>query len=214
MKNDHLLAVRRAIITLAMGEHTEIIIDGVPPADVRAEAEAFARSRKLPCEFATTASGVSVTRVIKAPRGSTYPDLDKLAVGQSHLFELPPAMHQRVRAQAANRSRAGAVRLACLREGDAIRVTRLPIGDAEAKACGPIVARARATIYDLERLSTGQKLTFNVPRAEQSKLRVAVHRQTVKTGWTIRCRLQDDGSMLVYRTDVPAAATAPAQAAE
>jgi hypothetical protein len=64
----------------------------------------------------------------------------------------------------------------------------------------------RQTKYDLHRLASQRQIVFDIPRTGQSKLRLAVSNFAARQGWTIRCRIQDDGTMLVYRTDVATAA--------
>lgn len=208
MNTEQSTAIRTKIVRLTVGDQVIITVPTLTNADIQAEAAKFCRAKRTPCTFEHTPSGLLVKRIQEEAKINLYPDIDALAIGQSKLFELPQVMHQKVRMAAGYRAQSGAARFACTREGEFIRVTRLPMTDSEAASCGPIQAPARATKYDLERLSSVRELRFDVTRQDQSKLRLAVHRQIIKTGWTIRCRLQDDGSMLVYRTD--ASAPAPA----
>lgn len=207
--NDQTLTIRRAVMRLTLNFPTAVETPGMPPADAQAEAKRFAKARKIPVDVQTTDTGIIVTRVDAEQRASLYPEIDALKIGHSHFFDLPPPMHQRVRLAASNRSRAGKMRLSCARDGDGIRVTRLPATDAERHACASIDAVTRATRWGLEQLAHTPEMRFDITRQEQQRLRMAAHKHGVKTGWTIRCRLQDDGAMLVYRTD----AGAPRQAA-
>lgn len=58
--------------------------------------------------------------------------------------------------------------------------------------------------WDLDGLAKGERLIFTVSPAEHHKLRLAASQKGKVTGWTIRCRIQDDGTMVVYRTDAGA----------
>jgi len=212
MKSEHQRVIRVKILALAIGDKVIVNVTGCTASEIEAEASRFCKARRVPCLFKQMAGGLEVTRIAAAEKLSLYPDIDALEVGQSKLFELSSVFHQKIRQAVAYRSAAGKVRFSCTRDGEFIRVTRLPMTSAEAVACGPIQSPAKATKYNLERLASSRELRFDVPRAEQSKLRLAVHRQIIKTGWTIRARLQDDGTMLVYRTDVPAAGDSAAGA--
>jgi len=203
MKIDNVLKIRRSILALEPGASATINLQGEDLNDVLAEAKNFVKSRKLLCAFEMDGRGLRVTRVAGGSGSNLYPEIDALEVGGSKLFELPPALHQRIRLAASNRSRSTGVRLSCTRDGDFIRVTRLPVTDDDEAACGAIQLPARATKYDMERLANGERLTFSLERRDHHKLRLAAHRHAVKTGWTIRCRIQDDGTMLVYRADLP-----------
>lgn len=205
MNADQTNIIRRKIIQLSIGSQTTVAITGLANADIQAEATRFCKIKKLPCTFTPTDAGLVIKRVAADPRANLYPQIDALEVGQSHVFDLPLAFHQRIRMAASARGSQGRGAFSCSREGDALRVTRLPATDAERAACGPLQVPARSTKYDLERLSSTRELRFTVPRADEAKLRLAAHRQGIKTGWPIRCRRQDDGSMLIYRTDMPVA---------
>lgn len=198
---DITLTVRRAIVQLKIGDQTTIKHPSATAEAITAEATRFGKARRMALQIEPMDGAIKVTRLAETPRVNLYPELDALEVGASHLFNLPPAMHQRIRLAASSRSRSGMVRLSCSREGDAIRVTRLPMTEDEAASCPQLSMTERSTKYGLERLSTESQLRFEISRLDQAKLRLAAHRMSIKTGWMIRCRLQDDGSMLVYRTD-------------
>ena len=209
MRNQEALEIRKTILTLAVGQSSTSPTWGYPPADVEAYAKKFAKARGVHITTQQTPAGVVITRFSEPQRTSTYPELDALAVGDSHLFELPRELHQRIRQVATIRNRSGAVRLACSAEPAGIRVTRLPLTDDEKAACAPIQAPARPTKYDLGRLSAESRLTFAIPATEQHRLRLACSQKAKAMGWVIRCRLQDDGTMVVYRTDADAPTTTP-----
>ena len=209
MRNQEALEVRKTILALAVGKSSTSPTWGYPPSDVEAYARKFAKARGVHITTQQTPPGLVITRVSEPQRASAYPELEALAVGDSHLFELPREMHQRIRQVATLRNRTGAVRLSCSAEAAGIRVTRLPLTDDEKAACAPIQAPARPTKYDLGRLATEPRLTFAIPASEQHRLRLACSQKAKAMGWAIRCRLQDDGTMVVYRTDADAPTTAP-----
>ena len=192
--------MRRLILGLALGQKEKLSLSADAAAALKPEAERFAKIRHVAVRIELVPGGIEFTRIEAPERANAYPEIDALEVGQGHTFQLPPAAHQRIRLAASKRSQSGAKAFTCTRVGDHIRVTRLPMGEAEAQACGAIDVPARPTKYDLERLAEpGQELRFNIPKAEHDLLRLAAHRKANKTGWRIRCRIQDDGSMLVYR---------------
>jgi len=209
--SDTTLNIRRAIMRLAVNESKTVRPVDISCDDYKAEAMRYAKVKRIGLSVVINGDAVTMTRLIEVQKPSLYPEIDRLEVGRSHLFELGPALHQRIRLAASNRSRQGLMRLTCTREGDAIRVTRLPITEDEAVSCGPIAAPERTTRWGLERLADTRELRFEVERKDQGKLRLAATRKAMMTGWTIRCRLQDDGTMLVYRTDAgaPTAQQAP-----
>lgn len=206
---DQTLNIRRAVMRLTLNSPTAVDTPGMPPADAQAEAKRFAKARKIPVDVKTTDTGIILTRVDAEQRASIYPEIDALQIGASHFFDLPAPMHQRIRLAASNRSRTGKMRLSCARDGDGIRVTRLPMTEAEHQACASIDAVTRASRWGLEQLEHMPDMRFDITRQDHARLRLAANRKATQTGWTIRCRLQDDGAMLVYRTD----AGAPRQAA-
>lgn len=195
------LEIRRRIVRLTIGQSATI--DTAPDTHAAVErcALAFGKAKKIPLVVRSVKDGLVVTRVEPSEKVSLYPEIDRLEVGQSHVFPLPPGMHQRVRMAATSRNRTGKMRLTCAREGDQIRVTRLPVTEDEAQTCGPIQAPATRSKYALERLSTEPMLTFHLNPSDHQRLRMAATAKGKQTGWKIRCRLQDDGSMLVYRVD-------------
>lgn len=199
--------VRRKILELTgAGSSTEM--DG-PHDLIEHEAKSFGRARGIRLLLERVGGSVRVTRLADRQKGMhAYPEIAGLAPGQSVLLDVPPASHQRVRVTASQTSMKTGATYRCLREGDAIRVVRTDGADVSADL--PV----RATKYSLDRLSTGERLVFHVEPRERTRLRSACSTKGLQTGWTIRCRLQDDGSMLVYRTDVPAQQQAGDSAAE
>ena len=212
--SDTALTIRRAIMRLQLNVPTVINLAECAPAAAETEATRFARARRIPLTTKITDAGLVLTRVEAVARVNLYPEIDALKLGEFHYFDLPERMHQRVRLAASQRSRLGQVRLSCSKDGDGIRVTRLPLTDADAQACGNIETVERQSKWGLEQLANVQELRFLIERREHSKLRLAAARKALLTGWTIRCRIQDDGSMLVYRTDAGAPGAALATAAE
>lgn len=210
---DPTLEIRRAIASPRFGPAVTLPTRGKPATAMAEYAVKFGRSRRIgvKAEASPDGSKVTLSRIDFELSTSLYPEMDALKIGQSHVFHLPVHLHQRIRLAASNRSRQGKGTFTCSRVGDSLRVTRLPTTEEERAACGPITVATRVTKYDLERLTSQPQLTFNIPRADQAKLRLAAHRHMIKTGWQIRCRLQDDGTMLVYRvTEGPAPAPAAA----
>lgn len=203
--SDTILNIRRAIMRLAVNESKTIKPSSISCDDFKAEAIRYAKVKRIGLDVKINGDAVTMTRLIEVQKPSLYPEIDALEVGQSHLFNLGPTLHQRIRLAASNRTRQGLMRLTCTREGDAIRVTRLPMNDEEAAACGTIMVAERTTRWGLERLAKERELRLNVERKDHGKLRLAATRKALMTGWTIRCRIQDDGTMLVYRTDNQAA---------
>lgn len=206
--SDIILNIRRAIMRLAVNESKTVKPTSITCEDFKAEAIRYAKVKRIGLDVKIEGDKVTMTRLIEIQKQSLYPEIDALEVGQSHRFEMGPTLHQRIRLAASNRTRQGLMRLTCTREGDAIRVTRLPMNSEEAAACGAVVVAERATRWGMERLATTRELRFDVPRKDHGSLRLAATRKAMMTGWTIRCRIQDDGTMLVYRTDKDAPAAA------
>lgn len=198
------LDLRRKLIRLAEpGDSVEF----AGPFDlIDAEVRRFSRGRGIPFDIEQADGGARITRKQKKPKGMhAYPEIAELKPGESVLLDVPPISHQRVRVTASQTALKTGATFRCMREGDAIRVIRTDGIDSRAAAALP----ARPTKYDLDRLATGARLTFDVAPADQFKLRSACSFKAKQTGWAIRCRLQDDGTMLVYRTDAPTPAPAP-----
>lgn len=195
------IKIRRAIVRLAVGDSTRIVIAGMSPAEVLAEVRTYSRQRRTPVDAKLTDDGVDVTRIEAAQRLNIYPEIDALELGQSHHFELPIAMHARIRQAASNRGRTHGVAYMCQRQGQGITVTRIPATPEERASGVEIDVPQRKTKWGLERLETEPRLQFELSAEDQMRLRLSVSRKAAITGWRIRCRKQDDGTMLVYRVD-------------
>lgn len=203
MKSQDMLQTRRAIAGLAIGESATLEFPEVDPHDIARVAKAFGRDKGMPIITKISGSKLIIERVQMWLKDTIYRDIDALEVGQSYLFEVPPEQYSNIRSAAAFRNRTGRVKLSCRVLGNGISVTRMPLTTSDAQACGAVELPRRATKYDLDRLATEKELRFEIERKDQHKLRLSVTHKARVTGWGIRCRLQDDGSMLVYRTDLP-----------
>lgn len=201
MRNPTDMDLRRLMVQMQIGQSETVAVDGVEPGELRTRVLRVARLKAKPIKVTDTEDGVLVERVSAWPELTIYESIDRLQVGESYLFRLPAAAHQRIRVAASARSRTHQVALTCTREGDYLRVTRLPISETEAAACGPIAIPARASKWPMDGLARGERLTFTVAPAEHHKVRLAASRAGKLNDWVVRCRLQDDGTMLVYRTD-------------
>lgn len=202
------LELRRQLVRLTDPGHSA---EATGPFDlISAEARRFSRGRGIPIDIEPIDGGARITRKAQKPKGMhAYPEIAALQPGASVLLDVPPISHQRVRVTASQTAMKTGAAFRCMREGDAIRVIRTD--GLSASTSLP----TRPTKYDLDRLATGERITFDVPPSEQHKVRSACSFKAKQTGWVIRCRLQDDGTMLVYRTDAPAppaAAAAPTTA--
>lgn len=209
MSNQAEIEIRRKIKAMEIGDKITLPVPQGMAQLIPRQIMRCARGWVLPVSLDEAPGSITVTRLAEWPKVLRYPELDALEVGGSHLYQLPPQMHQRVRQAASFINKGGKVRLACTVEGDHIRVTRLPMTDAEAQACPPIKLPERATRWGLDRLATEPSLVFEIEPRDHHKLRLACTSKAKATGWTIRCRIQDDGTMKVYRTDAGAPAAAP-----
>lgn len=204
MSDQNEIEIRRKIKSMELGQQITIPVPVGRAQLIQRQILRCARGWVLPVVLDEAPGSITVTRVAEWPKVLRYPELDALAIGGSHLYQLPATMHQRVRQAASFINKGGKVRLACTVEGGHIRVTRLPMTEAEALACPPIKLPARATRWGLDRLATEPSLVFEIEPRDQHKLRLACTSKAKATGWTIRCRIQDDGTMKVYRTDAGA----------
>lgn len=157
---------------------------------IAAAARRFSTSRRIPVKIEATADGATITRGKSRSGTGSYPQIADLEPGESVLIQAPVAEHQRVRLAASQYGAKCGQQFSCKRIGESIEVTRFG-GDKP----------ARTPRWPMDGLERGERLTFSAAPADHHKIRLAAHRLAVKTGWTIRCRLQDDGTMLVYRTD-------------
>ena len=196
------LELRRKLVKLDLPGAT---VDALGTFElISAAARKFGRGRGIPLQIDPIEGGARITRLAEKQKGThAYPEIAQLPPGQSVLLDVPPLSHQRVRVTASQTATRLGRTYRCMREGDAMRVIRTDGIPADA-----IAVPTRATKYDLDRLATGERLTFEIAPADHHKLRAACTFKGKQTGWTIRCRLQDDGTMLVYRTDAGAVSTA------
>lgn len=197
------MEIRRSIVRMTIGSFVEISVPvGQEPA-AAACAVAFGRSKKIEIMVTQSHGSIAIVRVEPEEKPNIYRDLDILKVGESHLFPFPPRWHMRVRNAAAARNRTGRVLFSCSKEGHQIRVTRMPLTDEEAAlVTTPLKRHGDTSKYALSRLLTpGASVVFDLPRAEHYALRNSVSRYATVNSLRLRCRLQDDGSMLVYRVD-------------
>lgn len=201
------LNLRRAVIQLQDGQTKSLDIDAGSAQALKAYAEKFARSRKIGIDVTIDGSKMIIERTGTLVSTQRYGEMDALAIGESHLFKVSIAEHASLRRMASYRNRDGSGRFfSCSVEPDGMRVTRMPMTESERQAAPVIAEPRRASKYGLERLADVSEIRFELPKKDHQKLRIAVHQFSVKTSWTIRCRLQDDGSMLVKRMPAPQAA--------
>lgn len=191
------IEIRKRILALTnVGDFTDLVGD---LSHLEFVAKEFSKARRIPVLIERTELGIRVTKTLPTERSTAkhnYPQIGDLAPGESVLIDAPPEHHQRVRLAASQRGARTGMVFKCTRIGDAIRVTRMDGVDAQDSP-----TTTRPTKWDLDRLSTQSSVSFSVAPPEQHKLRLAATYKAKQTGWTIRCRLQDDGTMLVYRTD-------------
>ena len=209
-KQSQQLTIRRAIVRLQPDQSTAIPAPADEVASIKAYAEKFARARKIGITATVTAEGVTLTRTANLSSSSRFGVIETLEVGKSILLPNPPAEHAYIRRVASGLNAKGDRFFRCTREGDEIRVTRMPVSEAERQQCGAIDTFERKTKYDLDRLAHVDELTFNLPRAEHQNLRVAAARAAAKNGWPLKCSIQPDGSMRVIRADKLTEDSAPA----
>lgn len=196
MTVDH-MQIRRLIMRLTTTGQSEDIAG--PFDQIQVQAERFAKARKLQLRVTPIDGGARIERMPDKVGGlHTYPEILELVPGGSVVLQVPPISHQRVRVRASQVAAKLGWTLRCMREGEAMRVIRTD--GVEAADTG---LPTRATKYGFDRLSTQGSITFEVTREERSRLRLAVSNYAARHGWVLRCRLQDDGTMLVHRTDTP-----------
>lgn len=211
---DDQLTIRRAIVQLKQGASAMIKTTSERSAEVKAYAEKFARGRKIGLKATIGPDGVTLTRGANMVSTSRYSEMEVLAVGQSHVFDAPPSDHANIRRIASHHNRDGGKFFKCTREGDGLRVTRMPVTEAEREQYGTPDIPGRKTKYDLDRLAHIDELTFDLPRTEHQKLRMAVHRASIKNDWPLKCAIQPDGTLRVIRTDKVSAEAEAKRAAE
>lgn len=131
--------------------------------------------------------------------------LERLETVTHLLFSVPRIEHDKIRLAAVRASIKHGWPISCKAQKDGsllvfrpdLMPTEKRSGEATTEA-GPV---RKHDAWGLEALGTKREVRVNAPRQDHARLRLAAHRLAVKQAWTIRCRLQDDGTMLVYRTD-------------
>lgn len=193
------LNIRRAVVQIAQNKASMVACPVDKISYVTGMAERFARSRRIGIAVEPRPDGVEITYTGTLTTTLKYGEIDRLAVGESHLFRLPVAEHQSIRSSVTYHSKRTGKHYRCTAEDGALRVFRLPVTDDERARCEVEVVPVRTTKFAMERLADVPQLRFDVPRCDQDKVRMAAFRASVKHGWTIRCQVQPDGAMLAFR---------------
>ena len=205
------LDVRRKVMSAPMGEVAELPLIGMEHEQAKLSAIRFSRAKKMPIRVLDSPAGILRFQRCTAEeaKAKAYPEMGMLEIGKSHLYEVAYPKFQAVRMAASAINRRGVVLLSCTQEAGGIRVTRHPLAAEEVAEHGLIAKPLRSSKYGLEALESVRELPFKpADTAEAMRLRAAVSIKGRLMGWKLRCRLQDDGSMLVYRLDLPAPAAA------
>lgn len=218
--DEEAMKLRRACLKLDIGVSTTVL---TPMEYIHAahEVERFAIKRRLTFTTAPVAGGIQISRREDPAGRVKWKALNDMKVGDSIVFDQPPARHGLVRSAASTRARENGWQFMCTREGNAIRVTRLP-NDPSAELVTPdgrpIELATRATKYGLERLATQRCINIPLTDTNDGKIRLAVSSKARREGWSLTCRKAPDGaSMTVYRLDLieqAAPAPSPAPAAD
>lgn len=195
------IRLRQRLIRLGVGESARLKPTAMTADQIIYVARAFASGRKLRFSFDRDGDVVVITRHEHRPRSSIYAQLDALGVGESKLFDVPPSAHQGYRQAATTRNRTGGVMLTCTREGDALRITRLPVTDDERQRHPSPATPQRQTKYGLERLAHADQIIFAATPAQEMSVRVAVSVAKKRHGWDLSCQRMPGGMMRVYRAD-------------
>lgn len=195
------LEIRKRIVSAEPGLIIEMPIGHMTPEVAQLRAKAFAKTRGIRIAILESTDGIAFKRLTDAEASrQAYPEMGSLEIGGSHLYELPPPLHQRVRMAATAKNRSGLVLLSCSRESGGIRVTRHPLTPDEIQAHGLVAPRARGSKYGLERLETEAEI-FLQPTSpvETRAIRVAVSTKAQNAGWQLSCRKLDDGRLHIKR---------------
>lgn len=145
---------------------------------------------------------------IETAKRQTKYAMDRLADVPEIRFDVPRIEHDKIRLSAVRASVKHGWKISCQAQADGSIIVFRPD-----KIAAPVSEAAQAdqrqparptNRFDLDRLEHTREVRFAIPAIEHQALRLACHRKSARTGWTIRCRLQDDGTMLVYRTDAGA----------
>lgn len=198
--SNHQMTIRRIVLQLQNGQSKSVDVDEKDAAGLKDYVERFARSRKVAAEAVIEGSKLIIHHHGDLLSTARYGEMDGLKVGESHVFKIGIPEHAAVRRMASYRNRDGSGRLfKCSVVENGMRVTRMPTTAEERQSIAVIDEPRRASKWGLERLEDTGELRFDLPRADHQRLRLSAHQMAVKTGWKIRCRIQDDGSMLVVR---------------
>jgi hypothetical protein len=205
--SDQKITIRRIVVQLQNGQSKSLEAEARQHSDLKDYAERFARSRKIAVEVTSEGSKLTIHHHGDLLSTARYGEMDGLKVGESHVFKVGIPEHAAVRRMASYRNRDGSGRLfKCSVVDGGMRVTRMPATVEERQAMAVVDEPRRASKWGLEQLEHTRELRFDIPRPDHQRLRLSAHQMAVKASWTIRCRIQDDGSMLVYRTDAGAPA--------
>ena len=198
------LDVRRKVMSTPMGEVAELALHGMQHEQAKLSAIRFSRAKKMPIRVLESPENILKFQRCTAEesKAKAYPEMDMLKIGESHLYEVAYPKFQAVRMAASAINRRGEVLLSCAQEAGGIRVLRHPLAAQEVSEHGLIAKPPRSSKYGLEALETVRELSFTpADAAEVLRLRAAVSIKGRLMGWKLRCRLQDDGSMLVVRLE-------------
>lgn len=211
MEEDHLLRVRRAIMRLklkANGESVTVRFNDGPADEMAQHAVAFSRTKMA------GPTGVRVERIDggmllwrdDSLAGSRFAPIDRLEVGESHVFRVAPTEHLSVRTNVSQRAKASGKRFSCNVVDEGMRVTRVALDAPITRGRPPGAAASRV---DLEPLNQYACITFRGPKIEA--VRNAASMQARTRGWDITTRVNRDGSITVYRLDNLTKAPEPQQ---
>lgn len=195
------IRLRQRLARLEVGETARLKPITMPADLISKEAKGFASARGLKFSVSIDAGDVVIKRLAPEPRVNIGETLDAIGVGESKLLDIPPSSHQRYRQAASIRGRSGAVMFSCTREGDSLRITRLPVTDEERQRHPVASTPQRQTKYGLERLAHVAEITVAVLPREELYVRHMASLTKKRTGWPISCQLMPGGMMRIYRTD-------------
>lgn len=193
------LEARRAVVRTKPGETGSVSTGKFHPPEFERALVDFARKRNNPIRVISNDQRVITFERLHSTAGQMAPRLDyapmdALQVGESYLFDIPPAQFTRVRMSASVRNRSGNVLFSCSAEPGGIRVTRHELGS-ETK---------RTSKWGLDRLETEPRITVTLDEPKQRQaLSVAVHAFSIRRGWRLTTRSLPDGTVLIFRTDLP-----------
>ena len=105
------LEIRKTIINLPFGESASLVLGDLPLEHAKDVALRFSRARKLPILILPSDPGVLALRRVTQTEANPgkYPEMSALKIGESHLYEVPPPMFQRIRIAASNHNKTGLV---------------------------------------------------------------------------------------------------------